>query len=90
MIPVPAARKLESAEPSLFKVRIWPENGTSLSEATLNAIHACTDKDIIRAKEGAAVVYEVGPFEDKADCTLLVTALKEAGADRVSISAAGE
>ena len=88
MITVPAARKLESAGPSLFKVRIWPEDGASLSDAARDAIHACTDKDIIRAKEGAAIVYEVGPFDDRAECTLLVTALKEAGVDNVSISAA--
>ena len=89
MIAVPAARKLESAEPSLFKVRIWPADGATLSEAALDAIHACTDKDIIRAKEGAAVVYEVGPFEDRADCTLLVTALREAGITQINVAPAG-
>jgi hypothetical protein len=88
MIAVPAARKLETASPSLFKVRIWPEDGATLSDAALEAIHACTDKDIIRAKEGVATVYEVGPFSDRADCSLLVTALKEAGVDNVTVSSA--
>lgn len=90
MITVPDARKLESAEPSLFKVRIWPEDGATLSEAALDAIHACTDKDIIRAKDGAAVVFEVGPFEDRTDCSLLVTALKEAGVGHITVAATGD
>ena len=90
LITVQAARKLESAEPSLFKVRIWPEDGATLPDTAMDVIHACTDKDIIRAKEGAAVVYEVGPFEDRADCNVLVSALKEAGITQISVAATGD
>ena len=87
MISVSEARKLESTDRGLYKVRIWPEDGQSLSEAIRNLIAEETGKDILRAKDGAAVVYEVGPFSDKASCTRLASALQEAGAARVAVTA---
>ena len=86
MIPVQAARKLESSDRSLYKVRIWPENGQSLPEAALDAIHDLTEKDIIRTSEGAAVVFEVGPFSERAECEELVAALKACGLSNVSVT----
>jgi hypothetical protein len=86
IIPVQAARKLESSDRSLYKVRIWPDNGQSLPEAALDAIHDLTEKDIIRTSEGAAVVFEVGPFSERAECEELVAALKACGLSNVSVT----
>ena len=87
MISVPEARKLESTDRGLYKVRIWPEDGQTLSEAVRNLIIEETGKDILRAMDGGTVVYEVGPFSDKAACARLASALQEAGASRVSVAA---
>ena len=87
MISVSEARKLESSDRGLYKVRIWPEDGQSLPEAIRSLIADETGKDILRSKDGAAVVYEVGPFSDKASCTRLASALQEAGAARVAVAA---
>ena len=84
-IPVPEARDKESQVRHLFNVRIWPENGQNLPEAALDAIHALTDKDITRTAEGTAVVFEVGPFSDRTDCALLISALKGCGVGNVSV-----
>ena len=86
MVSVKEARNLESSSGRLCKVRIWPEDGQNLPEAVLDAIHAATDKDIIRTMDGAAVVYEVGPFPDRASCARLAAALSEAGAANLSIA----
>ena len=56
-----------------------------VSEAAIDAIHALTDKDITRTAEGAAVVFEVGPFSDRTDCALLISALKGCGVGNVSV-----
>ena len=86
LLAVPAARKLEASDRSLYKVRIWPDNGQSLPEAARNAILDLTEKDIIRTSEGAAVVFEVGPFSSREECEELVAALKECGLGNVSVT----
>ena len=86
MISIPNARALEARTRNLYAVRIWPEDGQNLSEAALTAIHSLTDKDIIRTKDGAAQVYEVGPFSDRQACERLVGALREAGVSQVSVT----
>ena len=84
-ISVPQAREKEAQVRTLFSVRILPEGGQALPEKALDAIHALTDKDITRSAEGASVVFEVGPFSDRADCAVLVSALRECGLGNVSI-----
>ena len=86
MVSVPEARKLESTLSRQYKVQVWPSDGQSLPEAALDVIHAMCDKDIIRTREGAALVYEVGPFPDRSECAALVTALQDTGAVRASVS----
>ena len=86
MISVPEARKLESRIRSQYKVQVWPSDGQTLPEAALDVIHTHSDKDIIRTREGAAIVYEVGPFPDRASCAALVSALQETGAVRASVT----
>lgn len=85
LISVTQARENEAQVRTLFSVRILPEGGQALPEKALDAIHALTDKDITRSAEGASVVFEVGPFSDRADCAVLVSALRECGLGNVSI-----
>ena len=86
MIAVPEARKLESSIARTYKVQIWPEDGQNLPDAALDTIHALCDKDIIRSREGAALVYEVGPFTDRQEAATLVSALRKAGVDQASVT----
>lgn len=85
LIPIPQARSRESQVRSLFNVQIYPEDGQTLPEKALDTIHALTEKDITRSADGASVIFEVGPFADRGDCAVLVSALKECGLGNVSI-----
>ena len=86
MISIPEARKREAAAPALFKLQIWPSNGASLPESVLELIRNQCEKDIIRTKDGAAVIYEVGPFEDRDACSALAVAVREAGQTEVAVT----
>ena len=88
-ITVPQAREKEAQVRTFFNVRIRPEDGQTLPEKALDAIHALTDKDITRAAEGAVVFFEVGPFSERTDCDVLVSALRECGLTNVSVVEAG-
>ena len=86
MIPVPAARQKESEVVTLYKVRIRPQSGQSLPESALDVIHALTEKDIVRVADGGATVFEIGPFEGRADAQALVSALQGTGLSDVSLT----
>ena len=86
IIGVSKARDLESKVRTLMMVRIYPENGQSLSEEAIAAIHEHSDKDLIKSVEAGAVVFTAGPFEDKSQVDALVAALKAAGAENISIT----
>lgn len=83
-ISVQNARKLEDQR--LYTVVIYPENGQSLPEQAIEAIHNNSDKDLIKSVENGAVVFKAGPFEVKADAETLVEALKAAGVSNISLS----
>lgn len=85
-VSITAARSMESENKRLFKVVIYPEDGQSLPDAAIAAIRERSDKDIIRSKDGAATVYEVGPLESKEKGEELCTALLAAGVSSVSVS----
>ena len=80
------ARELESKVRTLFMVKIFPEDGQSLSEQAIAAVHEHSDKDLIKSVEAGSVVFTTGPFEDKSQVDVLVAALKAAGAENVSVS----
>ena len=86
VIGVSKARELESKVKTLMMVRIYPEDGQSLSEQAIAAIHEHSDKDLIKSVEAGSVVFTTGPFEDKSQVDALVAALKAAGAENVSVS----
>lgn len=83
-ISVQNARKLEDQR--LYTVVIYPDNGQSLPEQAIEAIHNNSDKDLIKSVENGAVVFKAGPFEVKADAETLVEALKAAGVSNISLS----
>lgn len=86
VINVRKARELESKVRTLFMVKIFPEDGQSLSEQAIAAVHEHSDKDLIKSVEAGSVVFTTGPFEDKSQVDVLVSALKAAGAENVSVS----
>lgn len=86
IIGVSKARDLESKVRTLMMVRIYPENGQSLSEKAIAAIHEHSDKDLIKSIEAGAVVFTAGPFEDKSQVDALVAALKAAGVENISVT----
>ncbi len=86
VISVSKARELESKVRTLMMVKIYPEDGQSLSEQAISAIHEHSDKDLIKSVEAGAVVFTVGPFDDKPQVDALVAALKAAGAENISVT----
>lgn len=86
VINVRKAREFESKVRTLFMVKIFPEDGQSLSEQAIAAVHEHSDKDLIKSVEAGSVVFTTGPFEDKSQVDVLVAALKAAGAENVSVS----
>ncbi len=86
VISVRKAREFESKVRTLFMVKIFPEDGQSLSEQALDAIHKHSDKDLIKSVEDGAVVFTVGPFDDKAQVDALVSALKAAGTENITVT----
>ena len=86
VIGVSKARELESKVKTLMMVKIYPEDGQSLSEQAISAIHEHSDKDLIKSVEAGAVVFTVGPFDDKSQVDALVAALKASGAENISVT----
>ena len=67
-------------------VRIYPEDGQSLSEQAIAAIHELSDKDLIKSVEEGSVVFTVGPFDDKSQVDALVAALKATGVENITVT----
>lgn len=86
VIGVSKARELESKVKTLMMVRIYPEDGLSLSEQAIAAIHEHSDKDLIKSVEAGSVVFTTGPFEDKSQVDAIVAALKAAGVENISVT----
>ena len=86
IINVRKARELESKVRTLFMIKIFPEDGQSLPEQAIAAIHEHSDKDLIKSVDGGAVVFTVGPFDDRSQVDALMAALKTAGAENISVT----
>lgn len=86
VISVSKARELESKVKTLMMVRIYPEDGQSLSEQAIAAIHEHSHKDLIKSVEAGSVVFTTGPFEDKSQVDAIVAALKAAGVENISVT----
>lgn len=85
-ISVSKARTLESKVRTLFMVRIYPENGQSLSEQAMTVLRQDSDKDLIKSVEDGVVVFTAGPFEDRSQVDALVSALKAAGTENIMVT----
>ena len=83
-VSVANARKLEDLK--LYTVVIFPENGQSLGEAAMTAIHEHSDKDLVKSVENGSVVFKAGPFENKEEAEVLLNALKALGSVSVSLA----
>ncbi len=86
---VQAARELEAQAVKLYKIRIWPADGQTVSELSLSAIRQQTDGDIIRTLEGAAIIYEIGPLDDLQKCQEIRASLAATGEENVQIKETG-
>ncbi len=86
VIGVSKARELESKVKTLMMVKIYPEDGQSLSEQVMEALRQHSGKDLIKSVETGAVVFTTGPFDDKSQVDTLVAALKAAGVENVSVT----
>ena len=86
IINVRKARELESKVRTLFMIKIFPEDGQSLSEQAIAAIHDHSDKDLIKSVDGGAVVFTIGPFDSKSQVDALVAALKATGAENITVA----
>lgn len=88
-ITVPKARALEKTIHEMFQIRIFPENGSSLTEAQLTAVKAITSADMSRSTEGGIVSFIIGPFDSKSDGEAVLSALNNAGISNTRIESAG-
>lgn len=86
VIGVSKARSLETKIKTLYMVKIYPENGQSLSEQAMAVIKQHPDKDLIKTTETGSVVFTTGPFDDKSQVDALVAALKAAGTENISVT----
>ncbi len=88
-VSVTQARQMEKSIRPLYQIRIYPADGKALSETAMTAVQALTSQDIARASEGGIVSYLVGPFDDRGEAETIVSGLKAAGLQSVSIESAG-
>ena len=88
VIGVSKAREMESKVRSLTMIKIYPEDGQSLTDEAIAILRQHSDKDLIKSVEAGAVVFTAGPFDDKSQAESLVAALKAAGVSNVSVTEA--
>jgi hypothetical protein len=84
-ISVSNARKMEADIKTVYLVKVYPANGSSLPGDLLNEIKALTPTDLIKSVEGGSVVFKIGPLDDKALADSILNAMKKAGEAGASI-----
>ena len=84
-ISVSNARKMEADIKTVYLVKVYPANGSSLPGDLLNEIKALTPTDLIKSMEGGSVVFKIGPLDDKALADSILNAMKKAGEAGASI-----
>lgn len=84
-ISISNARKLEKQIKTVYLVKVYPSNGTSLSAETLNAIKELTSSDLIKSTEEGSVIFKVGPMDDKDLADSILSAMKATGEANASI-----
>ena len=84
-ISVSNARKMEADIKTVYLVKVYPANGSSLPGDLLNEIKALTPTDLIKSVEDGSVVFKIGPLDDKALADSILNAMKKAGEAGASI-----
>lgn len=84
-LAVKEARAAEEAKP-LYSVKIFPENGQSLSEAAIAAVRQYPGVDLVRSTESGSVIFLAEPFQEKTTAEALVANLKAAGISNTAIA----
>ncbi len=84
-ISVSNARKMEADVKTVFLVKVYPANGSSIPVDLLNEIKALTPTDLIKSVEDGSVVFKIGPLDDKALADSILNAMKKAGEANASI-----
>ncbi len=88
-VTVPKAREIEKSIHELFQIRIFPSNGSSLSDTELSVIRSASDYDMVRATDGGVVSFILGPFDKSEDADSLATELRKNGISNLRIESAG-
>lgn len=88
-ITVPKAREMEKSIHELFQVRIFPANGSALSETELTAVRSASDTDMVRDTEGGIISFIVGPFDSSAEAESLASELRKNGLMNLRVESAG-
>jgi len=90
LISVTNARALESTIKTIYKVRIYPNDGQSMPDIAKSVISQMTPQcDIVRVMEGGSVIFDVNPIDSKGKAEELVAALKAAGVSNCETLEAG-
>ncbi len=88
-VTVPKAREMEKSIHELFQVRIFPANGSALSETEIAAVRSATDTDMVRDTEGGIVSFIVGPFDSSSEAESLAAELRKNALSNLRVESAG-
>ncbi len=88
-VTVPKARGIEKSIHELFQVRIFPANGSALSETEIAAVRSATDTDMVRDAEGGIVSFIVGPFDSSSEAESLAAELRKNALPNLRVESAG-
>jgi len=90
LVSVSDARALESTIKTIFKVRIYPNDGQSMPDIAKSVINQMVSQcDIVRLMDGGSVVFDVNPIDSREKADELVAALKAAGVANCEVQEAG-
>jgi len=90
LISVSSARDLESKLKTIYKVRIYPNDGQTLPDIAKSVINQMVPQcDMVRIMDGGAVVFDINPIDDKQKADELVAALKAAGVSNCEVRETG-
>ncbi len=84
-LSVTKARALEKTILDEYFIRIFPEEGKSLSESEISAIQSISAADLARTADNGTVSYLSGPYTDRALVDELCSKLKAGGFSNIRI-----
>lgn len=84
-VSVPKARQIEKTILTLYQIRVFPLDGLALSSAEMSAIRTATQADLSKVIEAGTLSFLIGPYDDKTEADGIVSTLKNAGIEKVSV-----